>query len=168
MQFVVERNENITYERARGTAWAIRDLDGTLVGTISHGDAGWRVFSAGWGVEVDHNEIHRARGLAISAVIEAREAASQPGGALAVEAGLTGHQRAMIDLNRKYAMVTDPDKIRAAIWEQFGMSPTQFYVQWNALIDHPAALAYAPHVITRHHRLREQRKARRTRISVPA
>lgn len=168
MPFVVERNENITAERARGSAWSVRDLDGTLVGTISHGDAGWRVFSAGWGVKVDHNQVHRASGLAVEAVVAARAVASEPGGALAVESGLTGHQRAMIDLQRKYAMVTDPAKIRRVIWEQFDMSPTQFFQVWNALIDNPAALAYAPHVITRHHRLRDQRKARRTRVSVPA
>lgn len=168
MQFVVERNENITFERARGTAWSVRDLDGTLLGTISHGDAGWRIFSAGWGVAVDHNQVHRAKDLAVAALVEARTVAAEPGGALAVEHGLTGHQRAMIDLQRKYAMVTDPDKIRRVIWEQFDMSPTQFFQVWNALIDHPAALEYAPHVITRHHRLRDQRKARRTRVSVPA
>lgn len=168
MQFVVERNENITFERARGTAWTVRDLDGNLVGTISHGDAGWRVFSAGWSVQVDHNQVYRASGLAIDAVTAARAAASQPGGPLAVEHGLTGHQRAMIDFQRKYAMVTDPAKIRSVIWEQFDMSPTQFFTVWNALIDNPAALAYAPHVITRHHRLRIERKARRTSVSVPA
>jgi hypothetical protein len=168
MQYVVERNENITAERARGTAWAVRDLDGTLVGTISHGEAGWRVFSAGWGVTVDHNQVYRARDLVINAVVEARLAASQPGGPLAVEHGLTGHQRAMIDFQRKYAMVTDPAKIRRVIWEQFDMSPTQFFHVWNALIDHPAALEYDPHVINRHHRLRAERKAKRTRVTVPA
>jgi hypothetical protein len=168
MQFVVEHNENITYERARGTAWSVRDLDGTLLGTISHGDAGWRVFSAGWGVKVDHNQVHRAKDLAIAALVAAREEASKPGGALAVEHGLTGLERAMIDMQRKYAMVTDAAKISRVIWEQFGMLPTQFYVRWNALIDAPAALEYDPHVITRHQRLRDDRKAKRTRTAVPA
>lgn len=168
MQFVVEHNETITAERARGTAWSVRDLDGKLVGTISHGEPGWRVFSAGWGVKVDHNKVHPCRDAAIQAVVEAREIASRPGGALAVERGLTGHQRAMVDFQRKYAMVTNTAKRNFVIWVEFDMSPTQFFSQWNALLDEPAAVAYDPHVINRHRRLRDQRKARRTRATVSA
>lgn len=169
MQFTIERNENITAQRARGEAWSVRDQDDVRVGIVSHSDLGWRVFSAGWGVKVDLNEIHRSRNFAIAAIIEAREIASQPGGALAIdESGLTGHQRAMIDFHRKYAMVTSPERRNFVIWEQFDMSPTQFYSEWNALIDHPRAVAYDPHVINRHRRLREERKARRTRVPVTA
>jgi hypothetical protein len=168
MQFSIERNENITPQRARGEAWSVRDQDGNRVGIISHSELGWRVFSAGWGVKVDQNEVHRARDFAIAAIIDAREIANQPGGALAIdESGLTGHQRAMIDFHRKYVQVT-PERRNFVIWEQFDMSPTQFYSEWNALIDHPRALAYDPHVINRHLRLRDQRKARRSRVPVTA
>jgi uncharacterized protein DUF3263 len=167
MQHVIERNENITEQRARGTAWTVRDLDGIKIGTISHGERGWTVFSAGWGVKVDHNEVHRCRDTAIAAVLAAREVASQPGGALAVDSsGLTGHQRAAIDMMRSYAM-SNSARRDAVIWEQFDMTPTQFFTEWNALIDNPLALAYAPTVINRHQRLRAARKARRTRTAVP-
>lgn len=165
-QYVIEPNENITVQRARGAAWTIRNAEGVNVGTISHGDVGWTVFSAGWGVKVDHNEIHPCRDTALAAVLAAREVATEPGGPLAVEQGLTGHQRAAIDLMRMYAFV-NPAKRDALIWAQFEMSPTQFMSEWNALIDHPAALAYAPTVINRHRRLRTQRRDSRSRARTP-
>lgn len=164
-QYGIERNEQITTTRARGTAYDVRDADGVKVGVIAHGDLGWRVFSAGWSVKVDHNETYRFRDGAIDAIVAAREVASQPGGALAVDrSGLTGHQRACIDLMAHYAMVSTA-KRDSVIWADFEMSPTAFYVEWNALIDNPRALAYNPTVINRHLRLRDQRKARR---GVPA
>lgn len=168
LPYVFDRNEHLTSARARGDAWDVRDADGVKVGTISHGDGGWRVFSAGWGVPVDHHEQHHHRDAAVAALAEARRAASLPGGPLAIdESGLTGHQRAAIDMMRKYAM-SSPEKLKPVIWDLFDMSPTQFYTEWNALIDEPLALAYAPTVINRHRRLREERKASRTRTPVPA
>lgn len=167
-QYAIERNEHLTTARARGDAWDVRDADGTKIGTISHGEAGWRVFSAGWGVAVDHHQLHHHRDAALDALTEARRTAALPGGTLAVdESGLTGHQRAAIDMMRKYAM-SSPVKLKPIIWDLFDMSPTQFYTEWNALIDDPNALAYAPTVINRHRRLREERKARRSRTPVPA
>lgn len=167
-QYVIERNENITAERARGNAWTVRDVDGVKVGTISHGEPGWTVFSAGWGVPVDRNEIHKCRDTAVTALVAARAAASEPGGVLAVdESGLTGHQRAAIDMMRKYAM-SSPARRKAIIWDEFDMTATEFYSEWNALLDNPDALAYAPTVINRHRRIRGQKKAARTRVPVPA
>lgn len=164
-EYGIARNELITDARARGTAYDVRNADGVKVGVVAHGDLGWRVFSAGWGVKVDHNETHRFRDAAIDALVAAREVASQPGGALAVDrSGLTGHQRACIDLMAHYAMVSTA-KRNAVIWDQFDMNATQFFTEWNALIDNPHALAYNPTVINRHLRLRDQRKARR---GVPA
>lgn len=167
-QYVIERDENTTEQRARGTAHTVRDPHGVKIGVISHGETGWTVFSAGWGVKVDHNKVYRCRDTAFAAVLDARVAASEPGGPLAVdESGLTGHQRAVIDLMHKYAF-SNPDKRKAVIWEWFEMSSTQFMSEWNALLDNPAALAYAPTVINRHRRIRDQRKADRSRTPVPA
>lgn len=165
--YVIERNENITTERARGDAWTVRDEDGQKVGTISHGERGWTVFSAGWGVTVDHNEVHPFKDAALAAVAEARKTASLPDGALAFEHGLTGFQRASIDMMRKYAM-SDVAKLPRIIWDQFDMSPTQFYSEWNALLDNPNAAAYDALIINRHRRIRDQRKADRTRTPVSA
>lgn len=169
-RYVTEPNENITEQRARGAAWTIRDTlaDGEKIGTISRGETGWTVFSAGWGVKVDHNEVHRCRDTALAAVLAAREEAAKPGGPLAVdESGLTGHQRAAIDLMHRYAFV-NPAKRDAVIWEAFEMSPTQFMSEWNALLNDPRALAYEPTVINRHRRIRDMRKASRSRTPVPA
>jgi hypothetical protein len=170
--FQLERNEQITGTRARGMAFDVRDEDGRRVGVLSHGELGWRVYSAGYSVKVDHNAVHKFRDAAVAAIVEAREIASRPGGALAVDtSGLTGHQRQMIAVMREYAMVSSA-KRDAVIWDHFEMSPTQFFVEWNALIDNPLALAYSPTVVNRHRRLREQRAAARTgrlrKTAVPA
>lgn len=161
-QFVIDRNENITVQRASGTAYDVSDVEGVKVGIITHGDTGWRVFSAGYGVKVDHNAAHPYRDAAVIALIKARDVASQPGGPLALdESGLTGHQRAAINMMRQYAMANSA-KLNAIIWADFDMTPTQFFSEWNALIDNPLALAYEPSTINRHRRLREQRAAARS------
>jgi uncharacterized protein DUF3263 len=164
----IERNENITTERAGGSVWDVRDITGAKIGIVVHGDAGWRVFSAGYGVPVDHNAVYPCRDRVVAALNEARAVASEPGGALAVDdSGLTGHQRAAIDMMRRYAMVSTA-KRDAIIWDHFDMTPTQFFSEWNALIDNPDAARYCPSTINRHRRLRDQRKAARTRATVSA
>jgi hypothetical protein len=168
--FQFERNAQITNTRAGGLAFDVRDQDGRRVGVLSHGELGWRVYSAGYSVKVDHNAVYKFRDAAVAALVEAREIASRPGGPLAVDAsGLTGHQRQMIDVMHKFAMVSSA-KRDAVIWDHFEMSPTAFFQEWNALIDNPKAVAYNPSVINRHRRLREQRYARHTgrKTAVPA
>ena len=54
-----------------------------------------------------------------------------------------------------------PGAKEAAIRERFDMSATRYYQALNALIDRPAALAAEPLLVTRLHRLREQRRRRR-------
>ncbi len=53
-----------------------------------------------------------------------------------------------------------------AIRDIFGCSATRYYQERNALIDRPEALVAAPQVVNRLRRLRAQRQARRTRLSV--
>jgi hypothetical protein len=48
-----------------------------------------------------------------------------------------------------------------AIRERLTMSPTQYYQLLNALLDDPAALAYAPTTVNRLRRSRDARRGRR-------
>ena len=50
------------------------------------------------------------------------------------------------------------DEIRS----RFGMSTPRYYQQLNALIDQPEALAYAPLLVKRLRRMREQRQQARS------
>ena len=49
-----------------------------------------------------------------------------------------------------------------AVRDQFGMSATRYYQVLNALIDHPAALAYDPLLVKRLRRLRAARQRARS------
>lgn len=69
---------------------------------------------------------------------------------------LTEHQVAMLDLER--AWFRRPGSKEQAILQTFGISPTRYYQQLNALIDTEVALAHDPITVNR---LRRQREARR-------
>lgn len=49
-----------------------------------------------------------------------------------------------------------------AITVTFGMTPTRYYMQLNALLDRPEALQHDPPLLNRLRRLREHRRARRS------
>ncbi|WP_316526864.1 DUF3263 domain-containing protein [Kitasatospora brasiliensis] len=48
-----------------------------------------------------------------------------------------------------------------AIREELGLSPTRYYQLLNALLDREEALAHAPVLVNRLHRIREARRAAR-------
>lgn len=75
-------------------------------------------------------------------------------------APLTDEQKAMLELagtHYKYAGAKE-----AAMRDQFGMSPTIFWVEVNRLLSYTPALAWNPMLVGRLIRLREARKAVRT------
>lgn len=72
---------------------------------------------------------------------------------------LTERELAMLALERSWWKSTG--RKETAIREQFGCSPTAYYLELNALIDRPAALAADPLLVRRLHRLRDARRAQR-------
>lgn len=76
---------------------------------------------------------------------------------------LTDEQRAILDFEHqwwKYAGAKE-----SAVREKFDMSSTRYYQVLSALLDEPAALAYAPMTVKRLQRLRDRRReARRARV----
>jgi hypothetical protein len=73
---------------------------------------------------------------------------------------LNDHERALIDFAGRF-YVHDGAR-EQAIRDLFGMSATRYWQQVNALLDRPAALAYAPVTVNRLRRLREQRRLNRS------
>lgn len=71
---------------------------------------------------------------------------------------LTGTQRAMLDFEGGWWRY--PGAKEQEIRKRFGVSATRYYQQLNALIDDPAAAKYAPMVVKRLRRLRDQRRRR--------
>lgn len=74
---------------------------------------------------------------------------------------LTDQQAKMLEFERqwwKYAGAKEQ-----AIRDLFGLSATRYYQLLNGLIDEPAALEAEPMVVRRLRRLREQRRAPRSR-----
>lgn len=167
-EYVVDRNQTVTNAAARGEAYDVRDSDGQRIGMLSNGDLGWRILSAGWGVPFDQHTTHAKMDGAVAA-LAATVATETTDGALTVDdSGLTKHQRDVLDLMARYAFVGH-DKLKAVIWQAFDISPTKFMQEFNALLNNEAALAYAPMVVNRHRRLRDQRAAQRSaRHLVPA
>jgi hypothetical protein len=74
-------------------------------------------------------------------------------------AELTDDHRAMLDFEREHWRY--PAGKEAEVRERFGMSLVSFQKRLNALIDEPAALAYAPATVRRLRRLRQKRIAAR-------
>lgn len=157
------RDETIPEPRARGTAYTVTDEHTEAIGVVVDADlVHWRVFSAGPAVPVDQHTLHPDVDHAVTALLAARTAAAEPGGMLHVDhTGLTGFQRAVLDfagLRFTWRGVRE-----STIWDRFDMSSTTYAVHLNALIDVPAATAYAPQLVARQRRLRAAAKARRTR-----
>jgi len=74
--------------------------------------------------------------------------------------GLSGHDEALLDFEGSWwqAEYSKEDEIRL----RFGLSTSRYYQQLNALIDQPEALAYAPLLVKRLRRMREQRQHQRS------
>jgi Protein of unknown function (DUF3263) len=73
----------------------------------------------------------------------------------AAEPELTEPERAMLDFEKHWWR--RPGAKEQAIRETFDLSPTRYYQRLNALLDHPAAVAYDPALINRLRRLRRGR-----------
>lgn len=70
---------------------------------------------------------------------------------------LTDLDRAILDFEKRwFRHAGAKDK---AIYDTFDMKPIRYTQRLMALIDNPAAAAYAPQVVNRLRRLREQRRA---------
>lgn len=67
----------------------------------------------------------------------------------------------ILDFERRTAGVGSRRK-RSWIWAEFGISPTVYFQQLVALIESPAAIVYAPDVVARLRRLRDDHRALRS------
>lgn len=74
---------------------------------------------------------------------------------------LAERQRSILELERFWWRY--PGAKEQAIGDRFDMSATRFYMELNTLIDTEAALAYDPLLVKRLRRMRDARKAARTR-----
>lgn len=157
--YVVDRNETVTNAAARGEAYDVRGADGNRVGMLSNGDRGWRILSAGYGVPFDQHTFHARLEAAVAALVDTVKTQTVDGALAIDESGLTKHQRDVLDFMGKYALST---RRKAAIWQLFDVSETKFMQEFNALLNNPAALKYAPMIVNRHRRLRDQMAANRS------
>jgi len=73
---------------------------------------------------------------------------------------LSANEQALLDFEASWWQASRPkdDEIRA----RFGLSTPRYYQQLNTLIDQPAALVYAPLLVKRLRRMREQRQQARS------
>lgn len=164
--YVVERNGMVTNASARGEAYDVRGADGERVGMLSASDYGWRILSAGYGVPFEQHKFHRRLEDAVEALSATVEAQTIDGALTVDESGLTKHQRDVLDFMGQYAMSS---RRKAAIWQLFDMSETKFMQEFNALLNNPAAVAYAPMIVNRHRRIRDTMAAARSaRRLIPA
>jgi Protein of unknown function (DUF3263) len=69
-----------------------------------------------------------------------------------VDAALTEPQQAMLEFERQWWR--QPGAKEQAIRDTFGMAPTRYYQNLNALLDLPAALSYDAALVHRLQRLR--------------
>lgn len=74
---------------------------------------------------------------------------------------LTERQRDLLDFERAWRFRYGGAK-DAAIRDLFDCSPTRYYLELNALLDHPAAYAAEPVLIKRLRRLRDTRRQERS------
>lgn len=72
---------------------------------------------------------------------------------------LTDRGRQVLDFERLW--YRQPGAKEAAIRELFGCSATVYFQALNRLLDEPAALVYAPQVVARLRRLRDERREAR-------
>jgi Protein of unknown function (DUF3263) len=82
-------------------------------------------------------------------------AAGGPGAREPAADELTDHERDLLDFEKHWWR--RPGAKEQAIRDRFGLTPTRYYQQVNALLDRPAALAYDPALIRRLRRLRTGR-----------
>lgn len=76
---------------------------------------------------------------------------------------LTAHERAALDFaGRTYRRDGNRE---AAILRELGLTPTRYAQVVNGLLDRPEAWAHAPGTVKRLRRLRDQRRAARSRQS---
>lgn len=78
--------------------------------------------------------------------------------------GLTDQDRAILDFEGQWFRWAGAKE--TAVRETFGMNYSAYYQRLNWLLEQPAALAYAPMTVRRLCRLRDERRAARTRRSV--
>ncbi|WP_036194410.1 DUF3263 domain-containing protein [Nocardioides aequoreus] len=74
---------------------------------------------------------------------------------------LTEQQRTILDFEAQRPMWKHVGAKEATIREELGLSAPRYHQILNALLDHPAAAAYAPQTVSRLRRLRARRKAQR-------
>ena len=74
--------------------------------------------------------------------------------------GLSEIDERLLDFEASWWSATDNKE--AAILERFGLSSPRYYQQFNALIDRPEALAYAPMLVKRLRRQRQRRQEQRS------
>lgn len=163
MSHILVRNETIPEPRARGLAYDVVEDNDLLrsVGVVADGGGRWRIHSAGPGVPADTNAWYPTLAETVQALLDARTEAGKPGGALHVDdTGLTGFQRAVLDFAQlRFSRRGMRD---AEIRHRFDISPTEYTHHLLALLDVPAALAYAPGLVNRERRIRAARAARRS------
>ena len=77
-----------------------------------------------------------------------------------VSSGLSERDEQLLDCESSWWRAERPkdDEIRS----RFGMSTPRYYQQLNTLIDRPEALVYAPLLVKRLRRMREQRQLARS------
>lgn len=73
---------------------------------------------------------------------------------------LSGHERAILAF--EHGLWRSPAAKEQAIREEFAISATRYYLELDALIDQPAALAADPVLVQRLRRVREARRQRRS------
>jgi hypothetical protein len=73
---------------------------------------------------------------------------------------LTDQEQAILDFEQQWWKY--PGAKATAISERFDMTSTRYYQVLNHLLDQPAAMAYAPMLVRRLLRLRDQRVVQRS------
>lgn len=76
---------------------------------------------------------------------------------------LSDVEQAMLEFERSWWKY--PGAKDTAIMERFGCSATRYYQRLNALIDRPESMAFDPMLVKRLRRLREMRRAHRSRVA---
>lgn len=76
-------------------------------------------------------------------------------------ADLTDLERQVLDVAGRWYRV--PGAREAAIFDELGLTGVRFAQLLNGLLDRPEAWAYAPATVKRERRLRDQRRAARSR-----
>jgi hypothetical protein len=84
---------------------------------------------------------------------------------MAVMGNLTVREHMVLDFEGRGWWRYQGAKV-TTVRKELGYSDTTYYQVLNDLIDRPEAMAYAPLTVKRLRRLREQRRAQRSRVDV--